>query len=167
MKSKNIIWRDDDISYATDFNKFKLAHEIFKRYNVKHTIALIAKDIQKNPALISYILENNIDVQIHCWIHYRMPLHLDILEQDLISCIGAIANNFGTVPTTIYPPWNDSDEKVIKIAKSLGLEVVPEKISLGQYIRVNGDVGENTVNFHYWADDDPFLLEAALKIFTT
>lgn len=164
---KNIIWRDDDISHLTKTDEFKQVHESFQKYGVTHTIALIVKDIQRNPELISFIKENDIDVQIHCWEHFDMTKTVDILEEHLINCIGTIKSVFGITPTTVYPPWNSSNNEVEAIVTKLGLIVRPDKISLNQYIRAGGDVAEDVVNFHYWAYEEKMLIEPALRIYTS
>lgn len=166
MKNKKMIWRDDDISYETDLKKFSLTQDVFNKYGVKHTIALVCQDIEKSPELIQYILDNDIDVQIHCWDHTDMTLNTDTLEVELLKCIKVITSLFGKIPTTVYPPWNKTNAKVEKIAADLNLVVRADKISLQQYIRTNGDVAEDTVNFHYWAYENERLAEA-LKIYTS
>lgn len=160
-------WRDDDIHYSTDLRLFAQTQELFNRYGVKHTIALIAKDIEKNPELIEYIMANDIDVQVHCWEHVDLTLNTDILEKHLLRCMETILSVFGKIPTTVYPPWNKTDEKVNEIASDLGLVVRADKISLSAFVRTNGDVVEDTLNFHYWAPQEIILLEPALKIYTS
>lgn len=163
-----MIFRDDDPSYLTtgdSFEQFKQVQDTFDRYNLTHTIALIAKNIELNPALIDYINSKNIDVQLHCWDHMDMTTVEVILYDQLYKGVEAIKKYFKNPPTKLYPPWNKVDDKVRSIAKELGLDCDEEKLSLPQYIRVKGHVSEHTVNFHYWAYDDRFLIDTALEIY--
>jgi peptidoglycan/xylan/chitin deacetylase (PgdA/CDA1 family) len=159
------IFRDDDISHTTDIALFKRVHNYFKEAIVLHTIALICKDIETNPDLIEYIKSQNIDVQVHCWTHYDMTTDYEQVKEDLQKCIVTIKAVFGERPTTLFPPWNRTDETVNQIAGSLGLKVSNKKISLDQYIRFNGEVSEEVINFHYWAQQESILLEPALEIY--
>jgi len=159
------IWRDDDIGHMTDLKKFKEVHEIFKKYKVTHTIALICKDIEKAPKLIDYIRKNDISVQIHCWDHVDFKNSALTLQEDLLNCSVAIEKHFKVAPKYVFPPWNSADETSIGIAKELDLIMEPEKISLPQYIRTKGHVKEPVINFHYWAYEHVMLLDAALNIY--
>lgn len=150
----------------TDLRKFKAVHDIFNDYNVTHTIAVICNKVGKNGDLIDYInAHNNFDIQIHCWDHIPMTEN-ENLTDDLVNCVYKIESVFGKKPTTVYPPWNLSNQKVIDIANGLGLIVSAEKISLSAYIRTLGHVKERVVNFHYWAEQESILIEPALKIYT-
>jgi len=156
-------WRNDDISHTTDLNKFKAVHELFKKYNVLHTVALICKDIQKAPELIKYINDNNIDVQVHAWEHEDFTVMNEYKMQDQFKkSIACIKKYFKKKPTMFYPPWNKSDIIVEGIAAEFGLTVSNKKISLSQYLR--GATGE-VINFHSWSDECVDL-EEALKKYT-
>lgn len=163
----NKVFRDDDISFTTDIAQFKQVHDFFKEYIVMHTIALICKDLEKNPELIEYIKANNIDVQVHCWTHYNLTTDPIQAEKDLRSCVDIIYRIFGEVPNTLYPPWNQTSEKINSIAEDFGLKASTKKVSLDQYVRCQGEVDEEVINFHYWAQQDVVLLEPALKIYNS
>lgn len=162
-----MIWRNDDVSFKTEVGQFAEVHKLFKKHIVLHTIAVICKDIQKNPELIEYINTNNIDVQVHCWDHYDFTLNHDRLKTDLPKCIKAITKYFKHAPITLYPPWNKSDEIVEQIAKDNGLTVSNKKVSLSQYIRTEGDVAESVINFHSWSLPEIIDLDAALTLFVS
>ncbi len=163
-----MIWRDDDVSYLTDLKRFKMVHDIFNQYQVKHTIAVIAKDLEKNPELIEYIKrQDNIEVQLHCWEHIDFTDNAKLLHDHFRLGSKTLMDVFGKYPTILYPPWNRANEETQSIASKHGLTVSNVKISLSQYVRTMGTVGEDVVNFHYWADEEVVMLEVALKIFTT
>jgi peptidoglycan/xylan/chitin deacetylase (PgdA/CDA1 family) len=161
-----MIFRDDDINYKTNLEQFKRTQDLFNKYQVTHTIALIAKDMDRNPALVKYILENDISVQLHCWTHIRMR---DFSEEELSKDIGngvlLINLLFHKRPTILFPPWNEANDTLKKVCNDYGLKLSYEKISLDQYIRVKGDVAEDTINFHFWDKGDSELLEQALIIY--
>lgn len=162
---KEIIFRNDDVGYLTKLDDFTFVQDMFNRRKIKHTLALIAKDIEKNPRLIDYILANDIDVQLHCYEHIDLTTDHTKVEDQLRSGIHQIEINFGKRPTILYPTWNKTDAFVDRVAEDLGLRVSATKLSLSQYVRVNGDVKEDTINFHYWAYSDLMFLEIALKIY--
>lgn len=156
-----ICWRDDDLNFETDIDKFKAVHELFKKYNVLHTVALICKDIQKEQALIKYINDNKIDVQVHAWEHADFTqLTKDEMRVQFKKSIACIKKYFKKTPTVFYPPWNRSNAFVEEVATEFGLTVKDQKISLSQYLRgTTGDV----INFHSWSDECKDLEAALIK----
>lgn len=162
-----MIFRDDDISHTTDIALFKRVHKYFKDAVMMHTIALIVKDIETNPKLVEYIKRENIDVQIHCFTHYKLTEDIEQAELDIPLCIETIEKLFGERPTVLYPPWNNTTEELNELAESFGLKVSTKKISLDQYLRCDGEVDEEVINFHYWAQQETILLEPALKLYNS
>lgn len=158
-----MIWRDDDISCKTKLINFSEVHEILKP--VKHTIAIIAKDIHKNTELVNYINEREIefDVQLHCYDHYILTENHKRLNWDLEEAIRITKDVFGSYPSVLYPPWNLTDDTVNKIAAQNGLVVNAEKISLEQYIRKQPN--EGIINFHHWCKEEIPLLKEAIQIY--
>lgn len=163
-----MIFRDDDISCFTNMEDFKRVHELFNKYEVTHTIAVIAKDINDNQELVKYIFSQpNIDVQLHCWDHIDLTkLEEKELFDTILKGASKLTATFGKTPTILFPPWNKHNDRMDKVADGIGLTVSSRKISLSQYIKFNGDVGENTINFHYWAPQEVMFLEQALSIYT-
>src|ERR1700754_4228100 len=114
-----MIWRDDDISYMTDLAKFARVQDLFDKYKVKHTIAVIAQDIYQNPDLIAFIKSHDIDVQLHCYEHIDMTSDPELVSNLEMGAI-LIERWFGKRPTTLFPPWNKADESVKMVAELLG-----------------------------------------------
>lgn len=166
--SKEIIFRDDDISFATDMVKFIRVQDIFDKYGILHTIALVTKDIGKAPELIKFINTHNIDVQIHCYEHidYSLEINEWLIEPQLKESIEIVKRFFNKTPTVFYPPWNKSCKKLKEVCTDLGLIVSFEKISLPAYIRAGGGISQNVINFHYWAEQEVMHLEIALKMYS-
>ena len=163
---KELIWRDDDIHWLTNVKEFSKVHDIFNKYKVKHTIAIIAKDFEKNVELIDYIkLQTNIDVQLHCYEHISFPHNLDILKNELKLGIKKIEDVFSKKPTVVYPPWNRTNDKVQRIAELLDLKVSTIKVGLSFYLKAIGNVDENVINFHFWSTGDIIFLEQALRLY--
>lgn len=161
------IFRDDDISLITNINQFVFVHQIFQRFRVTHTIAVILKDIEKNVELMAYLLSHRdeIDIQLHCWEHVDYN-RLISQADDLTKCVREFTATFGNPPATWYPPWNSCDFRTAEVAKGCGLIPRPDKISLDQYIRKKGAVKEDTINFHYWYEPEVNDLYKALEIYT-
>lgn len=165
--SKEITFRDDDVSCDTDILRFRRVQELFDKYKVPHTIALVTKDIEKAPELIKYINLNNIDVQVHCYEHidYSLEDNEIFIQPHLIESISIIKRYFDKTPTVFFPPWNNSSEKIVEVASELDLRVSVEKLSLQAFIRAGGGVKEKVVNFHYWAEEEVMFLEIALRMY--
>lgn len=164
---ENIIWRCDDVSCFTDLNQFKMVQDLFDKYEVTHTIALICKDIKKAPELIEFIKSKDIKVEIHCYTHidYSIIEDENVIAEHLLNCISIIYHHFGTKPTTWFTPWNRSSPLMKRVAKELDLEVSTIKVSLPAYIRAGGGIGEGVVNYHSWAAQEVMYLEQALKMY--
>lgn len=164
MKQQTIIWRNDDVSLATNSKEklklFKDVHALFEKYKVKHTVSLIAKEIDKAKALVKFIKDNKIEVQVHAWNHQHYIDNIEQAKEDLPKAVEMIKKVFGKKPTIFYPPWNESSIELEEVAKENGLTVSNKKISLSQYLKgVQGEV----VNFHYWAPECEQLEEALQK----
>lgn len=164
---KPIVFRDDDINFTTDLKRFKLIDELFIKYGVDHTIAVIANGLEKNPDLIAYINEHpHIKVQIHCWDHTDSTIKdNDVLRDELRRAKAKVTELFHREPTIWYPPWNKVLQTNIEVAEGLKLRVSHIKVSTSTYVKCNGDVEEEAINFHYWADSDTMFLEPALQIY--
>lgn len=161
-----MIFRDDDISVHTDLAVLKPVHDIFKKYLVMHTVAIIAKDIDMNTELVMYLKRENFDVQLHCWEHYNFSeAPLQQLETDLLRCKNMFARCGFDKPVTLYPPWNKTTHAVDVMAwDKQRLKVSNKKCSLSYYVANNGKVDVDVVNFHYW-DDECKDLDEALRIY--
>ncbi len=156
-----MIFRDDDISHETNLPRFKQIHNLFVKYNVLHTVALICKDIDKNPELIAYINGNDFDVQVHCWEHVDYSkCDRDLIDYMIGKSVAIIEKYFHRKPTILFPPWNKSNDVVVASAAGYGLTVSTTKISISQYLR--GYTGE-VINFHSWSDECNQLEEALIK----
>jgi len=158
------VWRDDDISVHTDLAVLKPVHDIFKKHLIMHTVAVIAKDIDMNTELVMYLKKENFDVQLHCWEHYNHVECKDKLPVDLQRCMNMFARCGFDKPTVLYPPWNIADSTVVHHAAAFGLTVSNKKCSLSQYVKANGNVDVDVVNFHYW-DKECEDLDEALTIY--
>lgn len=160
-----MIFRDDDISHNTKLDDLVRVHGMFQRAEVTHTVALIMQNLQLAPDLVRYLrTEPWFDLQLHCWQHVDLTTEPN-LDDHLDKALELYEQLFGDAPTVLYPPWNRSDVNLIYTAGRFGLKVRPNKISLAQYIKVRGDVREDTVNFHYWAPHEQILVEPALAIY--
>lgn len=174
MPAQQIIWRDDDLGYAHTahageiemdseriFNDFVKVDQLFIKYGVKHTVAVIAKDVEKSINLIEYVkAHKHIDVQLHCWEHLHYPQHMDVFSSHIEKGINKLTEVFGKRPTVFYPPYNDVCVEMRPICKQQGLELSYLKMDLIGYLK-----GRKVpvINFHYWADECKDLEEALKK----
>lgn len=168
-----MIWRDDDIGAeqvtnagrlvaGTNVDDLRAVDDVFQRYGVPHTIAIIARDFDQRQDLIDLIVERRMVAQLHCWTHDDLTLDARARD-DLALGVEMLERTVGK-PTVLYPPWNRSSPVVVEAARELGLTVSTRKISLPQFIRAGGDVSERVVNFHYWHIPDVVLLDQALRL---
>lgn len=177
MQSQNeVIFRDDDIGFAHTahsgeivmdsekiFNDFTRIDELFIKYGVKHTIAVITEDLHKAVKLVNYIKsKSHINIQLHCNTHEDFTtLTEKEIEQQMIRGIIKIREVFRKDVDTFYPPYNRVNESIHKAANKLMLNVSYAKTDLEGYLRGST---QKVINFHYWADECQHL-EAALKKF--
>ncbi len=161
-----MIWRDDDIGVETTgwrLERLRQVDDLFQTHRLPHTVAVLAVDLELNPDLIALIRNRKMIVQLHGWEHEDYVANPSALL-DLPVAVSTLERLFKTRPTVFYPPWNRSNDLVAHACDLLGLTVSAEKISLEQYIRVQGDADCDTVNFHYWNEADHQLLREALEI---
>lgn len=162
-------FRDDDISRKTKVAELDHVHSLFVKHGVVHTVAVIAEDLWKNVSVVRYLEDPLFDVQLHCWAHNDLTVLQDEkrLRDHLEFGCRMIESLFGKRPSTLFPPWNRADQRLIEVAAVCGLKVSKDKVSLQQYIRAGGDAGDADVNFHYWDKTEAGLIEHALIIFKT
>jgi len=159
-----MIWRDDDVlEKGRQLEQLLRVDDLLKRYRQPHTIAILAATL--TPALAKVIVERRMIPQLHAWNHDDLSADARA-RGELAQAITKIEELCGRRPMILYPPWNRSSPELEAVARELGLIVSYVKISLDQYVRVDGDVDCETVNFHYWADEDVAQLEPALRIAT-
>lgn len=146
-------------------DRFIWVDRLLENYGVKHTIAVVARDINLAPQLVNYIRNQpNIEVQLHGWEHRDYTVHHDLIAEHLKLSVKEMEKHLGVRPTIWYPPWNHVDDKMREHAANIGLTISYEKISLSQYIRKETEA--EVVLFHYWADEEVMLLEPALQVYT-
>jgi peptidoglycan/xylan/chitin deacetylase (PgdA/CDA1 family) len=161
------IWRDDDVWYKTTGEKldqFLRVDDHFQKYQVPHTLAVLAAHLDENQPLVDAIKERRMLVQLHAWHHDDLSVSSEA-RLDLVDAIKMLERLFGARPTVLYPPWNRTSVELDAAAKVLGLQVRCHKISLQQYIRFEGDTFEDTVNFHFWDESEFDLIPKALAIY--
>ena len=165
---KTIIWRNDDIGEKTVLSELEEVHNALLKAGKVHTIALITKGMAKNKEVVQFIKDHvsEFSIQVHCHSHEKPLTKLTEkqLEDDLEKAVNYVVKNFGVKPNTVYPPWNLTSALLVEVAGRLGLTVSSEKVSLSQYIRVAGDIGEDVINFHSWNKEERGLLVKALAI---
>lgn len=165
---KEILWRDDDPSVLTKIEQFAFCHEIFQKYSVIHTVALIMKDIEKNKSLVDYIKshQHEFNIQLHCWEHFDHDKDIPQAKISIAKGKQAIRDIFGVTPLIWFPPWNLSNKELSDYCSEIGMVARPDKISIEQYIRVGGTVNEDVVNFHYWYEPEVNDLYKAFALYT-
>lgn len=162
-----MIWRDDDIGYLTNVDEFIKVHEIFNEHNCIHTIAVLTKDIHRNKPLIDYIKsQKNFDIQVHSYEHidFAHATEEEIRFQ-LSKSVDIITNLFGNKPKFFYPTFNSINDDVIRIALSFGLTTSYEKASALYYLRHDGNITQNVINFHYHDYIESILIGPCLKLY--
>lgn len=159
-----MIWRDDDILWkASTLEQLLRVDDLLKQYRQPHTIAILAESL--TPAIANVIVERRMIPQLHAWQHDDLSVDAKA-RGELAQAITKIEELCGRRPMVLYPPWNRTSPALEAVARELGLIVSSVKLSLEQYIRADGDVDCETINFHYWADEDVAQLEPALRIAT-
>lgn len=164
-----MIFRDDDIQESTALDVFRAADAPFKLHGIPHTIAVITSGLENNKFVLDYIRANaHIIPQLHCHTHEKPFTELTPpqLKDQFSRGIEIMRKLFGVAPSVFYPPWNKSNSDIEDIATRCGLITSSAKISLEQYVRADGDVLCNTINFHYWnLIRDHKALDAAVAVY--
>jgi peptidoglycan/xylan/chitin deacetylase (PgdA/CDA1 family) len=158
-----MIWRDDDVGANTRLEDLAAVDDLFQRYRVPHTIAVMACGMDTRPDLVDLIAKRRMIVQLHCWNHDDLAESARGRRQ-LVQAVELLQALFGKPPTVLYPTWNRTSPELEAAAAALGLAVSCEKVSLEQFIRCEGDVVEPVCNFHYWSVSDALQIEPALRI---
>lgn len=158
-----MIWRDDDIGVKTDLAVFAAVDDLFQRYGLRHTVAIMAFGLHQRPDLVAFLRHRDVACELHCWTHLDLPQSTEGRD-DLARAVTQIETLIGRRPTVLYPPWNRTSPEVEAAAASLGLTVSAQKISLAQFLRCGGS-DRDVINFHYWEPSDVALLEPAMQAY--
>lgn len=152
-------FRDDDIQRDTDLSLFKQFHEVYKKNNEIHTIAVIAMDLWKNRELTWYLeTESLLDIQYHGLDHVDYSkMSKEQCKKDLLEGKLYLEEKLHRPIKVFYPPWNIEDQMVRDVCSEIGLKYDNARIEVDDYL--NGGNGER-VNLHYWKDLD--VLEKVL-----
>ncbi len=157
-----MIWRDDDILWGSHgLDQLLEVDDLFQKYDRLHTVAVIVSTL--TPDVAKVLIDRRMSVQLHCWTHEDLTQDLTAVAA-LGPAVEKIHDLVGVRPTVLYPPWNRSNASLESAAADLGLTVSWEKASLEQFIRFQGRIGEETINFHYWCESDRIALSKALRI---
>ncbi len=162
-----MIWRDDDIWYKTTgpkLDRLLLVDDVFQRYQVPHTLAVLAARLDENMELVQAIKERHMIVQVHGWNHDDLSKDAQA-RAELLPAVEMLEGLFGVRPTVLYPPWNRTCEALRETCETLGLTVSSRKLSLGQYIRFEGDLPDTTINFHFWDETEFAQIPPALALY--
>jgi hypothetical protein len=146
-------YRDDDISRDTDLNLFKKFHEVYKKHNEIHTIAVVARDLWKNRELTWYLeIEPLLDIQYHGLDHVDYSkMSIEQCRQELLEGVEYLESKLHRPIRVFYPPWNIEDKMVREVCAEMGLEYNNSRIEARDYLK--GGMGER-VNLHYWQDQE-------------
>ena len=163
-----MILRNDDIGKFTKLDELRRVNDIFLKYGLTHTVALITNGIEERTTLIDYLKSaGNFDIQLHCHDHF------DFTKLSDVEVIGQFLSSFDIFdlcgfkkPVTWFPPWNKSNAFSAHIASIFGLKMSNQKVSLGYFIANNGKVEADVINFHSWHEPEQMLLEPAFKLIT-
>ena len=152
-----IIWRDDDIIWGGDaaspagpLARLAKVDDLFQKYGLTHTVAVLASTL--TPDVVRLLKERRMDVQLHAWKHDDLSVYAHA-RGELCQALDRIEELFGKRPTTLYPPWNRVSRPLLRTARTLGLKVSHEKVSLHSYIDYAHVHSDLVINFHYWADE--------------
>lgn len=144
-----MLFRDDDISYTTDWRLLQEAHEIIESRGKIHTVAVQMYRLWENKEVWYWLMTaKNLVVGLHGWEHSdysKMPY--ECIVEDIHKCKAYWMHNtrnYKNPPMwdTFYPPWNH-------VSNDLTLACRDTSLKLDS--RVGGDV----FNFHYWELVDP------------
>jgi peptidoglycan/xylan/chitin deacetylase (PgdA/CDA1 family) len=171
----SLILRDDDIfltgsersGQIYDFEAFKEIHEIIAKTGREHMLAVIASEIETYPELKDYILsrKEEFGFGVHGWEHsnYTKWSSEDI-KKDLLRAKEEIEKVFNVEVSWFFPPWNRTNETLIRSAKEVGLKT-DINYTLPETILQGGAVGKaETLCFHYWVKRQQEELKQCLKL---
>ena len=166
-RSKTIL-RDDDIylsnspRYGTlyyNFNEFVEVHEMIADAGFKHTLAIIASEIDKYPELTEYIKRHlsECNLEVHGWEHadYSKWVNKADITTDMLKAEVKIKKTFGVEPTMFFPPWNRYSDIMKAGVEDSGLKFMGDYVQFPQ----TGDV----ICFHYWNLEERNMLKEWLN----
>jgi peptidoglycan/xylan/chitin deacetylase (PgdA/CDA1 family) len=108
--------------------------EILDRYHVQATFFVLGFRAEPHPELIRAIVDAGHSLQHHTYGHeYLVALGDRWVDWTLDEGTRVIADASGTVPTCLRPPYGVVDDRVERLAREHGLEVVLWDVDSGDY----------------------------------
>jgi peptidoglycan/xylan/chitin deacetylase (PgdA/CDA1 family) len=166
-----MILRDDDI-YLTespnghgvyyDFEAFKRVHEFIAGKGIKHTLAIVAGEIENHPELTEYILERKDEFEfgVHGWMHENYSeWPKEAIKTSLTRAVKKIEEVFER-PKIFFPPWNKRSDAIKQACAEIGLELNEEWMT-PQAALAGGE--EKIIGFHYWSEPERRCIAQILK----
>ncbi|KAJ3027879.1 UNVERIFIED_CONTAM: chitin deacetylase [Siphonaria sp. JEL0065] len=99
--------------------------EYFKSINQQTTFWVIGDNVVKHPDVLISTYKAGHDIGIHTYSHRNLPtLSDDEIISELVYGAKAIVDVLGVYPRFFRPPYGAVDDRVRKLAKSMGLTVV-------------------------------------------
>ncbi|KAI9336758.1 hypothetical protein BDR26DRAFT_804259, partial [Obelidium mucronatum] len=107
----------------SDYTDALLNHLAAK--NIKATFMVIGSNVLYRPDVLLKTYQAGHQIGIHTWSHAAMStLTVDQQIAELVNTAKIIKQVIGVVPTVWRPPYYAVDEKVLKVAATLGLRTV-------------------------------------------
>jgi len=145
-----ILYRDDDVNVYTDAYLFRELHKQFLNKGMKHTAAVIMKDLWQNHALFWYLATAPLlNIGLHGWEHKDYSIlsydecytdikkSLEYWKENSTRMVGAYKDI-----TTFFAPWNRESENIRKACSDNGLKFC--NIRKGKW------EGYDVKSFHWW-----------------
>ena len=175
----NIIIRDDDVGcmYRPTSNlnktnqvninsKFINVHEIFKKYQIEHTVGIVVKKLLENQEIYKYLTtQPYINIALHGWEHVdysktRLDLpQADDIYLDIKKGKEKLEEIFKTTVKYFLPPWHLLSNYTEQACKLLNL--IP--ISVSQVRGIDALPYNGWVILHFW-DVDLKLFDKKLQL---
>lgn len=128
------LFRDDDISFTTDWRLLQEAHDIIVRAGRVHTVAVLMFDLWENHEVWYWLMTaKNLRIGLHGWRHsdYGAMPQAEI-EADIRRSLDYWREhtvNYRNPPSieSFYPPWHRSGPALEAACKACGLALDARK----------------------------------------
>ncbi|GGP95169.1 polysaccharide deacetylase family protein [Streptosporangium pseudovulgare] len=99
--------------------------DTLKKYDAKATFMLEGQYAKSRPAFVKRMVAEGHDIGNHSYTHPHLrELSEDRIREELNKTVEVVKKASGKAPAMIRPPYGELDNRVVEIAKEMGLPIV-------------------------------------------
>lgn len=98
--------------------------DMLKDYGIRATFFLLGRQAVNFPEIVKRINEDGHEIGNHSWSHPNLRTLSTTRQWEQLAHTDAVLREMGVVPFYMRPPYGSFDERTVKIANELGMDII-------------------------------------------